>query len=202
MPIEIHSSSDIDEHGEVRTRPRVTPHPVVRPGDCAYISQPEHLAAMLHLQLFRTSRPASTASSSKEQHDYEQGQGQGQEQEQGQQPETTATAAKTGRALHSSSRGQSKVQKQETSTAAGSKKLLGKEFLASQQKARLLLIEQSKKRHAKPVSFNKVSVQSEIRRQEAVLMSVLQEIQVTQEDKELQRATEKVRCQGHSSIRL
>jgi HSP90 family molecular chaperone len=192
MPIEIHSSSSIDDSGEERARVPVTPHPVVRGGqDWCYISQPEHLTALLHLRVFRTSAPDSSSALSLSSDMEQQQQHEDLPQRLQRQPQTELTRQR---------------QRQD-------KQLLGREFLLHQKKARQLALEQSKKRHAKAVVSSPrgcVSVSSQQqqqeeegeeqeqegegarRRQERVLARVLEDIRVSRADKEQQKASEKV----------
>ena len=173
MPIEIHRSSDIDDHGEVRTRPQKTPHPVVRARDWCYLSQPEHLSALLHLRVFRTSTPSTSAGRILEQHE-----GLGRDEQ-----DYFARNVRKPRHTELSSCGESQKMK---------KKLLGEEFLENQKIARELAIEQSKKRHKKPVQSNRADLQAEIMRQEALLSQVLADIKTPWAKKEKHKAGEQV----------
>jgi len=157
MPIEIHCSSDIDDHGEERTRPKKTPHPVVREQDCHYISKPEHLAAMLHLKVFRTSTPAGASRRSFL-------------EEENEQPTPSRNISPP----------PYKVDK----------RLLGRELLESQHEARMQALASKKKRRAQAKVSTRTAMASEIKRQEAHLLKVLEAIRCTRDDKERLKATE------------
>jgi hypothetical protein len=167
MPIEIHCSSDIDEHGEERARPKVTPHPIVRPHDCCYISQPEHLEGLLHLQVFRTSASAAP-SDGRPLFD--------QEEEGGQ--EDSASSRATQVTLDKKLLGKELLNSQATARL-------------------LLLEGKKKRRKASGVTVTaapapcRVSAE-EVRRQERDLLRVLAAIKCPREDRERQAAQEQV----------
>jgi hypothetical protein len=177
MPIEIHCSSLVDEQGQQRSRPPPSSHPILRAHDCCYVSRPEHLTALLHLKVFRTtpslphSSPATHSATDSSPASSDQDQEQDQDQD-----------------LFSPIK-----QKQE-----GEKRLLGKEFLESQREARLLAAAGKKKRRVQTQTQTQVKVSTrssmgaEVKRQEAHLAKVLDGIRCTREDKERIRHTEEV----------
>lgn len=179
MPIEIHCTSDIDDQGEERTRPKVTPHPLVRPQDYCYISKPEHLAAMLHLKVFRTTshRPSHVLD-----------------------PEIMPTSPTESPRADLFSLPQ---QKQ-------TKKLLGREWIESQQTARQLAleVEKSPRRGAQATSATagcsstsaaKSAMEAKLKHQETHLKQVLEAIRCTHTERERLHVVEQVSSVTSSS---